>query len=280
MKSETVFFLKNIPGIKSLLASHAWQSCRHKISLLCNRRENSTFTGFLRLPTQFEALAGPVVDYILSGNRDKEVKTIVMGCSNGAEAYTIASVLKKKIPHGIFSVHAYDIDEGMIEKAKGARYLGEEVLNNKVITEEFIRQTFDIRDGSYEIKRSVGGNVFFDIADALDPDLREKIGIGDIVFAQNFLLHMKPAQARKAFDNICDLLDKKAALFIDGIDLNIRYKGTKSKNLKPLDYKIRQIHNEARRARGVGWPYHYWGLEEFTETRHQWRQWYATVFLR
>ena len=272
--------IKEIPAIQSLIRSHAWQSFRYGITLRIDRRENSTFTGFLRLPTQFEALEGPVIEYILSGRNDEEVSIIVIGCSNGAEAYTVASILKNRNPRCAFRIAGYDIDRDMLTKARNACYLEEEVLNNKVITEKFIRETFDIENRKYIVKESIAGTVHFDRADALDPDLCRKIGTADIVFAQNFLLHMKPPAARKAFDNIYRLLNDRAAFFIDGIDLNIRCKESMGKNLIPLDYKIPKIHDEARRARGVGWPYQYWGLDEFREGKKDWKRWYATVFLK
>jgi chemotaxis protein methyltransferase CheR len=272
--------IKELPAIQSLIRSHAWQSFRHEITLRIGRRENSTFTGFLRLPTQFEALENPIMEYILSDRSDKEVNIIVIGCSNGAEAYTIASVLKNRNPRCAFRIAAYDIDRDMVTKARTAGYLEEEVLNNRVITEKFIRETFDIENRKYTVKESIARHVRFDWADALDRDLYRKVGTADIVFAQNFLLHMKPPAARKAFDNIYHLLNDRAAFFVDGIDLNIRRKETMGKKLIPLDYKIPQIHEEARRARGVGWPYQYWGLDEFREGKKDWKRWYATVFLK
>ncbi len=272
--------IKETPAVQSLIRSHAWQSFRYEITLRIDRRENSTFTGFLRLPTQFEALEGPVVEYVLDGRSDKEMNVIVIGCSNGAEAYTIASVLNNRNPRRAFRIAAYDIDRDMVKKAENACYHEEEVLNNKVITEKFIRETFDIGDRKYTVKEDIAGHVRFGRADALDPDLRRNIGTADIVFAQNFLLHMKPPNARKAFDNIWNLLNDRAAIFIDGIDLNIRRKETRERKLIPLDYKIPQIHDEARRARGVGWPYQYWGLDEFRESKNDWKRWYATVFLK
>ncbi|HLG22259.1 MAG TPA: CheR family methyltransferase, partial [Candidatus Manganitrophaceae bacterium] len=255
--------LRRIPGIRLFTETKTWRSFRYGITTRVERRENSTFTGFQRLPTQFEALAGPVIDFLLE--EAKPLNVTVHGCSNGAEAYSIASILKNARPALRFAVHAFDIDPKIIEKARSARYeRRSEVLNNKYITEEFVETTFDSEDGFYRVKNEVRDQVRFDVADALDRTLREKIGRSDIVYAQNFLFHMKPRGAVNAFNNVCALLKEKSALFIDGMDLPLRQKLTRAHRLTPLEYKIKEIHEEARRARGTGWPYHYWGLEPFT----------------
>jgi hypothetical protein len=179
--------LKEIPAVQSLIRSHAWQSFRYEITLRVDRRENSTFTGFLRLPTQFEALEGPVIEYILAS------------AATGSEHH---------------------------------------------------------RDRLFQRRGDLHGRVRFEKQETWsclsDRYLCRNIGTADIVFAQNFLLHMNPPDARKAFDNVCHLLNERAAFFVDGIDLNIQRDETLGNKLIPLDYMIPQIHDEARRARGAG----------------------------
>ncbi len=272
--------LKKLPGLSGLVGTDAWRLLRHRLVLYSVERENSTFTGFLRLPAQFDALSGPVLDYLLNGEKTGPIKIGVLGCSNGSEAYTIASVIKSLRPGLEFSVYACDIDRKMIEKGTGAVYRREEIYNNRVITDSFIKNTFDRDDGNFRIKKGIRSRVQFDYADVLDKGLKEKAGLFDMVFAQNFIFHMKRAVARRALKNIFSLLKPRAALFADGIDIDIRRSLTKRRGLKPLDYKIKEIHNEARMARAIGWPYSYWGLEPFLTTRRDWRRRYATVFLK
>lgn len=272
--------LKKLPGLNGLARTDAWRLLRHRLVLYTGERENSTFTGFLRLPAQFDALAGPVLDYLLKVEKAGPVRIGVLGCSNGSEAYTIASVIKSSRPGLEFSVYAYDIDRKMIEKGTSASYRREEIYNNKVITDSFINNTFDRDNGNFRIKKGIRSRVQFDYADVLDKGLKEKAGLFDVVFAQNFIFHMKRAVARRALNNICALLKPRAALFADGVDIDIRRSLTKRRGIEPLDYKIEEIHNEARMARAIGWPYSYWGLEPFLTTRRDWRRRYATVFLK
>jgi len=272
--------LKKLPGLGGLASTDAWRLLRHRLVLYTGERENSTFTGFLRLPAQFDALAGPVLDYLLEGKKAGPLKIGVLGCSNGSEAYTIASVLKGSRPGLKFTINAFDIDRKMIEKGAGASYRREEIYNNRVITDSFIRKTFDMEKDTFTIKKGIRSHLKFDYADALDNRLKETVGPCDVVFAQNFIFHMKRDAARRALNNICALLNPRAALFVDGIDIDIRRRLTKRHNLAPLTYKIEEIHNEARMARAIGWPYSYWGLEPFLTTRRDWQRRYATVFLK
>jgi len=52
------------------------------------------------MPTQFEALSGPVLNFPIRDREREEklLKIVVLGCSNGAEPYSIASVLRNQHP--------------------------------------------------------------------------------------------------------------------------------------------------------------------------------------
>jgi chemotaxis protein methyltransferase CheR len=275
-----VDILKGIPGMQRLVQTERWKSFRHRLTLWQDGRINETYTQFFRLPSQFEALAGPVLDFVLSEREPGPLMITVLGCSNGAEPYSIASVLKTRRPQLEFVIRAYDIERNVIERAKKAIYSYEEIYDNAIITEGFTNATFERLNHSFVVKKEIKQNVNFEVGNALNPNLNADLGTSDIVYAQNFLVHMKPKEAVQAFNNICSLLNPKAALFIDGMDLSVRQKQTRTSNLTPLKYKIREIHDEARRARGAGWPYIYWGLEPFSDQKKEWQRRYATVYLK
>jgi chemotaxis methyl-accepting protein methylase len=254
--------------------------CRHRVAQTIELRANSTFTGFLRLPSQFVALSGPVLDFLARQQRGSPLCIVVMGCSNGAEAYTIASVLLARSPGIEFRVDAYDIDGDIVTKARSACFHADEVLNNKILTPEFVQTTFDIQNGTYRVKKDIAARVRFHIADVLSPDLATRVGRCDILFAQNFLFHLNRKDAHRAFDNLCELLNLRAALFVDGMDLGLRQKRSRARRLVPLEFRIEEIHNEARRARAAGWPDHYWGLEPFKTFTRDWQRRYATIYLK
>lgn len=272
--------LKLFPFSKVVTATDFWKCFRHKLILMTCDRMNTTFTGFLRLPTQYEALSGPVIDFLLSEQQDKSLKIAVLGCSNGSEPYSIASVLKNKHPNLRFDIYAYDLYREVVYKAKTASYEYQEIYCNPKITNEFVSNTFDIEKDNFIVKQDIAKHVHFDVVDALDLNLKEKIGTFDIVYAQNFLVHFKPRIAKMGFINICQLLNSKAVFFIDGIDLDIRQRLTKIYNLNPLDYKINEIHNEAEKERFSGWPLSYWSIESFSTKKREWKRRYSTILIK
>jgi len=179
-----------------------------------------------------------------------------------------------------FRVHAIDINEEILNKAKSASYSSEEVLNNKIITDNFINTTFHKENDRYTIRENISQHVDFGVADITGEDLISVCGTADVLFVQNVIFHMKPVVQERTFRNICKLLNPRAALFVDGMDLSIRTRLTRKMKLVPLEYEIEKIHNEARRARAVGWPYSYWGLEPLSKSRKEWQRRYATIFLK
>jgi chemotaxis methyl-accepting protein methylase len=214
----------------------------------------------------------------------KPLRIAVIGCSTGAEAYSVASVLRGRHPELTFTVRAYDLDGECIQKAKRGRYTPQEVFQadmsgRAMVTADFAKATFDIEDGSYVVKGDVRNRVQFDVADVLDPNLTEHIGTLDIVYAQNVLLHLRPRDAKTAFRNICRLLNPKAALFVAGIDLHLLPELTRKHRLVPLDYKIAEIYGEMT-AYGGGWPWDYHAREPFMMVRNEWQRRYSTIFLK
>ena len=271
--------VRRAPLVRTFLKTATWRSLRHQIALL-GERKNYTFTHFLRLPTQYEALAGPVLDHVAPAGTARPLDIIDIGCSTGAEPYSIASLLARRRPDLAFTIRAFDIDPDVLLRARAGRYSETEVLDNKVVTTEFVDGTFDRQGDMFTVKPEIARQVSFGTADLRDPRIRETVGTADIAFAQNLLYHFPPRVARRAFANLITLLRPRSALFIDGMDLGTRRRLTRAAGLVPLDYHVEGIHNEAGLLRTAAWPWVYWGLEPYHASRKDclWR--YATVFLR
>ena len=272
--------LGRLPVVGGPIRRRAWYPYRHQWVLLFGARQNYTFTQFVRLPHQGEALAGPVVDFLRPGAEREPLRIVVFGCSNGAEPYSMASILASRRPDVPFHVTATDIDAGMIEKALSARYGREEVTKNGFVSEDFVASTFHPKGEDLEVRPEIRERITFQIADVLDAGLISRIEQADIVFAQNFLYHLSRPQARRAFAHLCSLLKPRAALFVDGMDIDLRHALTAKAGLRPLDYHIPEIHGDATTLRGAPWPWTYWGLEPLNTARKDWKQRYATIYLR
>ncbi len=274
--------IKRIPGVRPLLRSGYYitlKSLRHRLVLRLGGRRNYLWTRFFRIPTQYAALSEVVVGKISPGLAGRPLQIVVVGCSNGAEPYSISSVLLRREPRIDFVIRAYDIDEGAIQQAREGRYTREEVFAKFTLAEGLVGQTFDVIGDTYRVRDQVAERVTFAVANALDADLLERVGPADIVFAQNFLYHLKPSVARQAFANLCRILRPTAALLVDGMDLDLKEELTRRHGLEPLDWRITEIHDETWQERGWAWPSIYWGQEPFSASRKDWKRRYATIFL-
>jgi hypothetical protein len=270
-----------LPFVTRLLRTHWWLSFRHEVLLrTCERRGGETFTRFFRVPAQHDVLAGPVIEFLQTSRTVPALRIAVLGCANGAEAYSVASTLKRNCPRLPFDVYASDIDPDLVKVAGAATYSREEVYANASMNESFVAGTFDASGDEFLVKPELTAHVSFQVIDARDPGRCASLGQFDIVFAQNFLFNMRRRTAAEVFGNVYRLLKARSALFIDGMDLDLRAALTAKYRLAPLEYGIEAVHEDARALRGVGWPWQYWGLEPLSKSRREWKRRYATVFLR
>ena len=273
--------LARLPLIGAPIRRRAWYPWRHQWVLHFGARENVTFTQFMRLPHQYEALAGLVVDLLSDGRApDRPLRFIVVGCSNGAEPYSIASVLLHRRPGLAFDILASDLEAAMIEKAKTARYTSRDVNMMAELDASFVGRTFEPDGDDFVVRPEIRARVSFAVADVLDPEHIAALGKGDVVVAQNFLYHLHRRDARRAFANIVSLLAPRSALFVDGMDIDLRPRLTHAHGLEPLDHLIPEIHADALKLRGAPWPWTYWSLEPIDTGRRDWKRRYATIYLR
>jgi chemotaxis methyl-accepting protein methylase len=245
------------------------------------RSQSHTYTSFHRVPAQLEAFTGPVVDFLLAGRTTGAPLTInLFAGSNGAEAYTLASVLLQARPGLDFHIHASDLHAEMVAKASAGRYTRNDVLHSESITPAFIAATFDADGEDFVVKPQVRARVSFAQANLLDSGIDRQYGPADVVVVQNVLFHLDPQQARFAFGNVVRFLKERSALFVDGVDLDLKVELTRAAGLAPLAYRYREIYDAGRRHVSLAWWRHYYGAEPRSFLQRDPVRRYGTIFLR
>jgi chemotaxis methyl-accepting protein methylase len=258
-----------------------WYGLTRHRAILTNavRSDSHTYTCFCRSPGQIEALLGPVMEFLLN-NRGPEIFQInVFAASSGAEAYTLASILLKQFPNLNFQIKASDLHQEMVEQAIEATYTYNEVhcgMNSK----PFITDTFNKIGDRYQVKAEIRAKVSFLAANLLDPKLLDQFSPADIIYAQNVLFHLEQPLAKEAFQNIIQFLKPKSALFIDGMELDMREQLTSEAKLVPLDYKCRKIHEFATRHIDDHWWNYYYGMEPYAFWHPNRIRRFSTIFLK
>jgi chemotaxis protein methyltransferase CheR len=256
---------------------------RHRRLLeTCERTNSHTYTCFLRAPSQLAAVAGPVLDFLGSPqNRGRKLQILMFACSNGAEAFTLASWLRLHVPALDFQITASDLHEEMVQRCLLGEYSAAEALQSEYVTNDFVEATFDRVGERYIVKPSIRRRVAFRQANLLDTDgLAQAFSPADIVTVQNVLFHMNPAQARVAFGNVASFLKPRSVLLVEGMDLDLRVELTREHSLHPLDVNLRRIHAETRVHTPRDWWNYYWGTEPYFPLRALKQRRYSTIFLR
>lgn len=279
LAGSAYWFLKSKVLCETVLYPYALLKHRRLLAT-CDRTQSHTYTCFVRTPTQLEALAGPVLEYLRGHIRGRPLEILVLACSNGAEAYTLASFLRHSAPDLDFRITAADLHEEMVARARSGSYTKHEALHSLFIRPHFIARTFDVVGDRYIVKPEIRARVSFARANLLDAHLSEKFRPADIVTAQNVLFHLRPDDAREAFSNIVRLLRPTSVLMIDGMDLPLRVELTQKHDLEPLNYRVKEIYAESRVHTPPDWWRYYYGSEPYSPFRRDRARRYGTIFLR
>ena len=268
-------------GVLCDVLMYPYARLAHRRVLSSGRRSQShIYTSFYRSPHQLEALTSHVIPFIGRGVPPRTLSINVVACSTGAEPYTVTSELIAKFPELDFDVCASDLHEDTVARAKAAQYTSAEVFLSEDIPDEFVVRTFDRAGEDHIVKPEIREKVSFNRADLLGPTFATRFEPADVVFAQNVLFHLEPADAVIAFENILGLLKDRSALFVDGMELDMKERLTAKAGLTPLAYKCREIHSYARRHSPARWWKYYYGAEPYLVFRRSRQRRYSTIFLR
>lgn len=253
---------------------------RYRLKLRFQPRENRIYTQFNRFPRQYEVLVDHVLPRLLAERqptKEQPMEVAVFACCSGEEAYTLAYVLAARAPGLPVRIRGYDIVPEVIEQAKRASYPREQVFSSPFVNEEFATGMFDSKDDVLTVKPQYVAPVSFDVGDITDASYMGKLPKSELVFAQNVLFHLPRPVAKKAFKNLVDMLRPGGAVFVNGMDMDMRVRLTKQYGLEPVAERIAEIHEDARVDRGANWADSYWGREPLKMSR-EWVRKYCTIY--
>jgi SAM-dependent methyltransferase len=250
----------------------------HAVVRLQGQRTHYVGTFFFRNRAELE-----LIRRLAAANGESHPVTMaILGCSNGAQVYSIVWTLRSFQPDLKLAVQAVDISKEMLNTAQAGVY-ARSLLQSKSepiferMTEDEARAMFDVDGDRFRVKPWIKKEIRWAVADARDPEVRETLGHQDIVVADNFLCHMEPAEAEHCLRNIGSLVRPGGYLFISGIDLDVREKVAHELGWRPVPDLLEAIHDGDPSVR-QSWPSKYWGLEPLDTTRRDWRIRYASAF--
>ncbi len=228
----------------------------------------------------------PLLELIrrLADDREREsaLRIAVLGCSIGAEVYSILWVLRRARPDLEISVHAVDTSREVLDLAEAAEYGPE--TSDRVGSSIFARLTpaeskeiFDWEGERGRVKPWLREGITWQLGNACDPELSSVLRLQDLVVANNFLCHMDAKSAEECLRTLARLVTPGGHLVVSGVDLDVRTKVAIDLGWEPLPDLKQESHDGDPSVR-ADWPWHWWGLEPFDRRRSDWETRYASVF--
>lgn len=272
----------------------------HALVRIQHTRAQAHSTFFLRNRPELELIQR----LVRRKNRGDTVRVAVLACSTGAEVYSIAWAIRTARPDLRLVIHAVDVSNEAVEHAQHGAYPlnakvnlnglrdcmaaghwrvgepGSGLIDSEIferMTPAEVAQFFDIRGDAAVIKDWLKDGVEWGVADVRAPELRDRMGLHDIVVANNFLCHMERAEAEQCLRNIGRLVDGQGVLFVSGVDLKIRHRVASDLGWQPVDELLQEIHDGDSCLRGQ-WPFQYAGLEPLNKHKSDWKMRYASAF--
>jgi SAM-dependent methyltransferase len=266
-------------SITGLGPVHLYGNLLHRLARIQGGRAQAFSTCFLRNRPELE-----LIRRLLDGKgKGDALRVAVLGCSTGAEAYSVAWRIRSARPDLKVILHAVDISKQAVEVARRGVYsLATSELTSTQICEGLttveMEELFH-KDGEVvTVRSSIKEGIDWHVGDVGEPEIVDALGPQDMVVANNFLCHMDDSEAERCLRNIARLVSPNGYCFVSGVDLDVRTKVACDLAWQPMQELLEEIHEGDPYMRRY-WPSQYAGLEPLDKKRRlDWRIRYAAVF--
>lgn len=272
----------------------------HALARIQNVRAQAFNTFFLRNRPELDLIRR----LVSTKNTGATVRVAVLGCSTGAEVYSIAWTIKTARPDLKLILHAVDVSNEAVGFARrgvyplnarmalngvrdcmaagrwrvgepGSELVGAEIFERMTAAEK--AEFFDLHEDAAAVKDWIKEGIEWRVADVRGPEILGTIGLQDVVVASNFLCHMEDPEAERCLRNIAQLVESQGHVFVSGIQLDVREKVARDLGWEPVAHLLEEIHDGDPCLRGL-WPCQYVGLEPLNKRTRDWRIRYAVAF--
>ncbi len=172
----------------------------------------TNLTRFFRNQPHFDALINYVLPHLIelkkkSGNT--KIRVWSAGCSTGEEPYTIAMILKDKLPAPFtFEILASDISLKSLMVGQQGFYPESRIAG---IPENYLAKFFTKTESGYQVKSDLMSTIKFDYHNLrFDSGQRDL----DIVFCRNVLIYFDEAAQKSTVERFYNSMAKSSYLFI------------------------------------------------------------------
>ena len=154
------------------------------------------------------------------------------GCSNGAEAYSVAILLDRLSPYRTHRILATDIDKNILTQAKaGGPYLAADIKNvPEELVEKYFRKTGDI----YTVADDIRNKVTFKQHDLTRDPFEKNF---DLIICRNVVIYFTDEAKKKIRRRFIDAMKMNGILFIGATETMLDANDTGFIRLSPCFYK-------------------------------------------
>lgn len=172
----------------------------------------TNLTRFFRNTMHFETLENYVIPELVKYKQNKgrpKISVWSAGCSTGEEPYSIAMVLKDKVPSNFaISVVASDLSLKSLMTAKEGFY-PDSKMNG--VPEKYLQRFFERKNNGYQVKDELKNLIRFDYH-----NLKFESGLTDldVVFCRNVIIYFDEAAQKSVIDKFYKAMNNHSYLFI------------------------------------------------------------------
>ena len=229
-------------------------------------------TYFLRNEPLLEVLR----DLALKLPSGRDWRIISVGCSTGAELYSLLWYLRSARPDLRISAVGVDIADTVVAKARGGEYLRTDD-EMRFLSNAMIEAMFDQAVDAIKVKDWLRKDVRWLVADGMDPDLPDLLGSADLVLANNLFLPLSDEKAESFMDNLLRLVSPGGYFVLNG-NLDVKTRFAKKNRLVPLSDRIEAVHfGDPTKMK---WPWKHTSPEPIEKWRPDWQTRYAQIFVK
>lgn len=172
----------------------------------------TNLTRFFRNQPHFDALENYVIPEVLKLKKDKhdtKIRVWSAGCSTGEEPYTLAMILKDKLPSGYTAeIVASDLSLKSLLVGKSGFYPDSRIAG---IPDAYLSRFFEHKNNGYQVKDDLMKMIRFDYHNLKNDSGLRNI---DILFCRNVLIYFDEPAQKAVIDRFWDAMSPKSYLFI------------------------------------------------------------------
>jgi chemotaxis methyl-accepting protein methylase len=275
----------------------------HALVLRFQPREQNHSTFFFRNRAELELLKHTLASF----KKGSRLNLAVLGCSKGAEVYSYAWTIRSERPDLNLVLSAVDISQEILDFAQEGVYatgrrtsdasssadLVAALQDQEVaartqrdqgnisiferVTEDEMHAMFDVAGDQAKVKPWLKEGILWRRGDVGSRAFARLVGPQDIVVANRFLCHMKPAAAEACLQSLAGVVAPGGYLFVTGVDLDVRTKVARERGWQPVQDLLREVY-EGDPSLLSGWPLEPWSPEPFQPARSDREIRYASAF--